>query len=231
MARAVVMSKSPRLCAIDQVTIDVCYEETHQIKNTVTDHPVEEGVNISDHVRPEPDSVTLHCFISNTPLSQDQTTRAVREGDVQFQTTSQSDVALGDVNGRGPDSFRKLLKIRDDGTLIKIVTTLKTYGNGSDRGVVLESLQVSRTSKNYDGLEFTATLKEVRVVKNRRATDVQQKDVRTKQKKHSGATTPTEETPTSTAFKAADTTTGWAAQSGNKTISGFGNFGQGFLHQ
>lgn len=34
----------------------------------VTEHAVEEGVNVTDHVRPTPDHVTLEVFVSNTPV-------------------------------------------------------------------------------------------------------------------------------------------------------------------
>lgn len=34
---------------------------------TITDHPVEEGVNIVDHARPEPEHITLEGVITDTP--------------------------------------------------------------------------------------------------------------------------------------------------------------------
>jgi hypothetical protein len=202
--RAVVMTK-PRLCKVDSIEIDACMEETHTLNNTVTDHPVEQGFNISDHVRPEPDVVTLRCFISNTPLSTEQQTRAVQEGSVQFTTTSQQDVEIGAIDGRGADAFKKLKKLRDEGTLIKLVTTLKEYGNSSTEGMVVQSITVPRTTKNYDGLEFSITLKQIRIVKNRQTQDTQKvKDKRTPQKKHQGSKTTQEEVPESTAHKLKD---------------------------
>lgn len=218
MARAVVMSK-PRLCQIDTITIDAVKEETHTLANTVTDHPVEEGFNVSDHSRPEPDVVTLQCFISNTPLSQEQQTRAVQEGSVQFETTAVQSgtnvggtvvggTEIGAIDGRGIDAFKKIKKLRDEGTLIKVVTTLKTYGGTPTEGMTIQSLTIPRTSKNYDGLEFSVTLKQIRIVRNRQTTDVKPKEKQVEKKKHQGATTTQEETPESTAHKLKDTAVG-----------------------
>lgn len=47
---------------------DVTTEEQHHLKAEVTEHPVEEGINVTDNVRPEADSLSLTCFISNTPI-------------------------------------------------------------------------------------------------------------------------------------------------------------------
>lgn len=47
---------------------DVVTEENHHLKAEITEHPVEEGINVTDNVRPEPDVVTLTCFISNAPI-------------------------------------------------------------------------------------------------------------------------------------------------------------------
>ena len=50
------------------VEIDATHSEEHPTKNTVTDHPVETGANIADHIRPDPDHVTIEGVISNTPI-------------------------------------------------------------------------------------------------------------------------------------------------------------------
>lgn len=201
MARAVVLTKQ-RMTKIDSITIDACKDEAHTLTNTVTDHPVEEGFNVSDHSRPDPDVVTLSCFVSNTPISSEQRTRAVQEGSVSFNTTAQNGVPIGAVDGRADTVFKQLKKLRDEGTLIQIVTTLKTYGVSSTEGMMITNLNISRTSKNFDGLEFTITLKQIRIVRNRQTRDSQPRDKRTGEKKKQGAKTPAEtETPDSLALR------------------------------
>jgi hypothetical protein len=211
-------------CQVDTVQVDACSDESHQLNNTITDHPVEEGFNVTDHSRPDPDVVTLRCFVSNTPLSAQQATRAVQEGSVRFDTTSTAGVTIGNQTGRGQEAFARLKKLRDGGTLIKVITTLRTYESSATEGMAIQSLSISRTAKNYDGLEFSVTLKQVRIVRNKKTSDKRNKDKRTGKKKKQGNQVPkAEESPDSTLFKTAEA----AANSDNPTISAVGNFFMG----
>lgn len=53
---------------LKQITFDATPSETHLISATVTEHPVEKGVALTDHVRPNPFKITLEVVISNTPI-------------------------------------------------------------------------------------------------------------------------------------------------------------------
>lgn len=50
------------------VTFDVIESENHESVSELSDHPVEVGINITDHVRPVPDTFSLVGFITNTPI-------------------------------------------------------------------------------------------------------------------------------------------------------------------
>ncbi len=50
------------------IAFSVVITETFEGKATITEHPVEKGANISDHVRDELDLLTLEVFVSNTPI-------------------------------------------------------------------------------------------------------------------------------------------------------------------
>lgn len=49
------------------IHVDATLQETHSFVNTVTDHPVERGSALTDHVRPDPVRVSLSGMISNHP--------------------------------------------------------------------------------------------------------------------------------------------------------------------
>lgn len=218
--RAIVRTRIRPVQIGDNIVIDACREETHTLANTITDHPVEQGFNISDHVRPEPDVLTLTCFISNTPLSREQQSRAVREGSVQFETSAQEGRQIGAVGGRGEKAFERLKKLRDEGTLVSIYTNLRNYGVTQTEGMVIQSLTIPRTRENFDGLEFSITFKQVRIVRNRQTTVPRSTDKRVPPKQKQGAKVPKEEEIKSNAFRVSET----AAESGNSNVSGFGNF-------
>jgi hypothetical protein len=50
---------------------DSLVAETHEDTLTITDHPVEEGVDVADHAREEPTRLTIEGFVSNVPRSSD----------------------------------------------------------------------------------------------------------------------------------------------------------------
>lgn len=194
MSRAVIIKR--RATKVDTIDIDSCLDETHTLTNTVTDHPVEKGSNITDHSRPDPDTVTLRCFVSNTPLSESQQKTAsnatpaipgfsgiIAQGRVQRTSN------IGAIDGRGEDAYKKLLKLRNDGSLITVVTTLRTYTKSSTQGMMITSITIPRTTKNYDGIEFSITLKQVRIVTNRSTQQQRPEDKRAGEKEKKGSKT------------------------------------------
>jgi hypothetical protein len=52
---------------IGELTLDATITEVTDISAEATEHPVEEGANITDHVRPALIRVQLECKVSNTP--------------------------------------------------------------------------------------------------------------------------------------------------------------------
>lgn len=48
---------------------DVVVTETQEERSQITDHPVETGATVTDHVRAMPDRVVLEVFVSNAPIS------------------------------------------------------------------------------------------------------------------------------------------------------------------
>src|SRR6185436_16259045 len=50
------------------IVFDIVESETHTSKSTVTDHPVELGSNVSDHIRNDPDRISIKGTVTNTPL-------------------------------------------------------------------------------------------------------------------------------------------------------------------
>lgn len=160
----------------------VVREENHELTNTVTDNPVEEGFNVSDHSRPDPEKVTLTCLVSNTPISRKQQTQSIRSGQYTFKTTSEAAGAIGDTQGYALTFYRDLKAWRDKGEILTVTTTLETYEK-----MGIERISIPRNVRNYDALEFTISFKKLRIVKNKLTRNVVSKDPRAQQKKSAGA--------------------------------------------
>ncbi len=54
------------------VGFDQVRAEGHTGENEITDHPVETGSDITDHIRPKSAGLTLDVFVSRTPIARDQ---------------------------------------------------------------------------------------------------------------------------------------------------------------
>lgn len=169
------------------IPIDVAKKEGHSFSNTVTDHPVEEGMNISDHSRPNPDLVTLECVISNTPLSNSAAQRILREGTFEFKVSSTEAVQAAGAPTVARAAFDNLKLLRDQGALVTVATSLLLY-----KSVVIESLDITRDSKSTNALYFTMKLKQIRVVTNALTRKVVAKDTRAQDKVKKGKQTPKE---------------------------------------
>jgi hypothetical protein len=124
--------------------------------------------------------------VSNTPLSQEQVERSVRQGNIEFSTSAaQASSRILGIAGRGQETFNQLERMRLNGELLKVVTTLKTYAKSDTEGMMIESITIPRTRQNYDGLEFSVSLKQIRIVTNRSSRQ-KNTDKRTRKKKKKG---------------------------------------------
>lgn len=59
---------SPKIGPAKSLFFDVVTEIGATFVSTPTDNPVEEGIDVSDHVKHDPVRVTLEVFVSNTPI-------------------------------------------------------------------------------------------------------------------------------------------------------------------
>jgi len=166
------------------VSFDAVPSEQHSGSNTVTSHPVEEGADISDHSRPEPDTVSLDIFISNTPLSQEQMQRAAQSGAV---SAAKANDAPSWQPGYAEKMLQNLWDLKDSGTLVTAITSIRgrVY-----RSTLIESISVPRDAKVLDAVRATIGLKKVRIVKNKLTRAVVSRDKRVGAKVKTGNQTP-----------------------------------------
>lgn len=218
MASVTVISR-PGVISTDDVSITMhaVVSETHTLANTITDHPVESGFNVSDHSRPEPEIVALDCRISNTPLNPQQRTQAIKAGEFTVQSASGDAAgAIGSTDGYAFQQWRKLRDLRDAGSIVKVSTTLGDYDS-----MAIQSITLPRNARNYDAIAFSITLKRIRVVQNKLTRSVVAKDPRAQKKKSAGNKTPKEaaEADVDPLRKEGQVLKG----AGNALLKGFGN--------
>ena len=159
--------------ALELLKIDATRAEEHSFRAKATQHEVEDGANISDHVIKTGRIVTLDGIISDNPIS----VAAAAIGNIAGLTGSLVEgiggaVATGAVsklgseliaNGSKPskDALDILEYIYEESIPLMIATSIKTYTN-----MIMEDLRIPRSSRNANSLEFKATFREARIVES-----------------------------------------------------------------
>lgn len=144
------------MITIGNITIDAALREEHTLNSEVTSFPVEDGGDITDHVRRLPRTVVIEGIVSDTPLGR---AAAVREVPV-----SSPDEVLIEPTVPSMDTFAALELIYAAREPVTVSTSLKLY-----ESMVMESLVIPRDADTGEALRFTATFKEVIIVENRRS--------------------------------------------------------------
>lgn len=101
------------------LVFDATIKETHRGRNTITRQPVEQGVDITDHVRPEPDELMLETLTTNSPITID-------------------DIAAADST-YAQETYQQLLQLKNDATFLTVSTGIRDYQN-----MIISSLDVDR---------------------------------------------------------------------------------------
>lgn len=158
---------------LKQITFDASPGETHLWTATVTEHPVEKGVAITDHVRPGAFRISLDLVVTNTPLSlpgsQDDSftdgvtrssgqqqlggalgTATVYQWSAQFDRVRKIYDALTDLIGNAPQ----------DG--ITVITSLALYDS-----MEIVNISVPRNaSTGANAIRFTLDMQQIRIVES-----------------------------------------------------------------
>lgn len=125
---------------IGTLEIDAVVEDTLSLSSETTDHPVERGSEITDHIIKRPKMLLVRGFIGGGTMG----------GSLLF----------GD---RKQDAYESLLEIYDTSQPVDVVTGLDVYPN-----MVMVSTTLPRNAQNATILEFTAEFKQIRMVNSER---------------------------------------------------------------
>lgn len=152
--------------------IDASVREEHTLENEVTVHPVEDGADVTDHIRRKPSPLTIEGVVSDTPI-----------GDVALL---RSDTVLP-----SREALEHIERIFANREPITVATALKSYTD-----MVPVALSMPRDATTGDALGFTLRLMPLVFARIGRVT-VQVADPRGKAKVNRGnkATTPTATPP------------------------------------
>lgn len=128
--------------SMGSLVAQVVIRERHRDDSDITDHPVERGVVVADHVIPRPAEVVIECGWSNSPAS----------GSYIQLTPSRRAMTVQEV-------YQALLKMKNDRELVDVLTGKRKYQN-----MLLKTIEVETDREKENILSVVATFRELRIV-------------------------------------------------------------------
>lgn len=172
-----------------QLFFDVVLQETQEMTSAVTEHPVEKGANVTDHVRAENDRVSLEVYVSNSP-ARDVNNRGMtlESMTLDIPVIEPASLSIGGlINGafnalqgsKGPERTATVYKfsnafdavsdtraileeLRTSATLLDVVTSSKDFQN-----MVLRSHTIKKNESTGTGATFALEFQQIRLVETK----------------------------------------------------------------
>ncbi len=171
------------------IEFDATLSENHPSSNVVTEHPVERGVNVTDHVRPEVDRVTLEVYVTNAPIKVPRTNLDGATGgtsalELEVPTTGELPIAIPGIGAalKGAGAFNRTISVKaqtlqfdefdrvasvyhslkflqETAQLLTISTSLVEYEN-----FVIQSVTAPRQAGDGDAMKIQIEARQLRFV-------------------------------------------------------------------
>lgn len=145
------------------ISFDVVEKEGYESTAEAAEHAVDSGVVIADHLKRNPDVITLEAMVTNTPLVLPRTHADGVTGGMQATTLTVGGVQLKASALVWSGSFNRVQRI--DEVLLALVGTAVLRYTGTLRTVedlVLTRYSVSRDVASGDALPVVMELKKIR---------------------------------------------------------------------
>lgn len=192
--------------------------ETGEHTSTATEHNVEKGANVSDHIRPGLDKVSLEVFVSNTPLTDVNGLYGLAKSSVELDVPSfkqslsptpgalinAAASAIGDlISGKptykaqfitygGPRNVPKDVVTQLDDWRLKGVVGKVVTAWKTYESVIIEHVGVKRDASMGEAVTITIDLREIRMVETKMVTVPIPTETRGKTMVNKGRQAPTE---------------------------------------
>lgn len=142
--------------SVGEISLDLILTETHSLNAVVTQHPVQDGSTISDHITILPRSGTMRVLVSNFSLS-------TAKGDARAdwdEIYDQGEASQNSIPNRAEEAWKKLKDLVKTRELVKVVTSLEVYED-----VALTRVETTRDGDTGDALEIDIDYEQVTKVK------------------------------------------------------------------
>lgn len=147
---------------------DATVREDHVSTATITEHPIEEGASVSDHVRDDLDSIEMQIVVSNTPIdvpSDHADGVAGSQQSVELRASDGSDLGsalalvFDGTLARVRSVYEELLDLKERGQQLTVMTSLREYED-----MVVKKVTPTRDAATGNSLVASVEFKQVSIV-------------------------------------------------------------------
>jgi hypothetical protein len=135
---------------IGTFVVDAFLAEGYNFSNQVTDIPVEEGSNISDHIVEEQDVVTVEAYIGNTAFEV-----------VNMDGNTITNLEAPDRMSRVIQAYFELKRMVKEKQLFDVVLGLETFTN-----MAITTFTINREAANGANLPFSMEFRKIKIIKS-----------------------------------------------------------------
>lgn len=146
---------------LTSITFDATVSELHSNTAVVTEHPVEVGADVADHVQAQPARLTATVFLTNTPVLPAVTFLRGAEGrtrSIDLKPTGKAQVLAFDGEfDRVRDVHSYLVELQRAGAIVRILNSLHEYED-----MVISSISAPREQATSEAITLELELVQVR---------------------------------------------------------------------
>lgn len=147
MAITEIIFGTPIYATVGIVQFDASVNEVHSDEAEITDHPIEEGSIVSDHIRKKPASIEINGLVTNTPITFLASV---------FGKSPLVNNIVPSLGTRVNDAYEELLRVMEAGETVDVITSLRDYEN-----MAITSMTVNRNAQTGNVLDCTISLREI----------------------------------------------------------------------
>ena len=139
---------------LNHLPFNLFISEDHELNFRVSEHTLQDGATVTDHVHREPYKVTVEGMFTNHPLKKLEETNEVKFKD--SYATSEVKSTLSNTALANFEKVKELAKKREP---VRLVCSLEVYPK-----MIITSIKAQRDSKSGSSIRFTMTLQEIKTV-------------------------------------------------------------------
>lgn len=139
---------------LNHLPFNLFISEDHELNFRVSEHPLQDGSTVTDHVHREPYKVTVEGMFTNHPLK-----KLEEVDEFKFKDEYATSEVKSTLSNTALANFEKVKELAKKREPVRLVCSLEVYPK-----MIVTSIKAQRDSKSGSSIRFTMTLQEIKTV-------------------------------------------------------------------